>query len=100
MADKCEQKEEPNDDDLSTVGGTARPRATSTQPAAPKAVEDMTPEERARQDTVDIRCLDLCIGMLERCNSVSTPFDLLLIQILCVMLTGTTEQISRLSTKT
>ncbi|EIM89256.1 ARM repeat-containing protein [Stereum hirsutum FP-91666 SS1] len=62
-------KEETNDDDLSTVGGTARPRSTSTQPAAPKAVEDMTPEERARQDAVDIRCLDLCIGMLERCNS-------------------------------
>lgn len=71
FTDHCKQKEEPNDDDLSTIGGTARPRATSSQPAAPKPLEDMTPEERARQDTVDIRCLDLCIGMLERCNSVS-----------------------------
>ena len=39
-----------------------------------KAVEELTPEQKARRDTVDLRCLSLCIGMLERVNSVSTTF--------------------------
>ncbi|KAH9922432.1 nuclear condensing complex subunit [Fomitopsis serialis] len=29
---------------------------------------EMTPEERARADAIDLRCLSLCIGMLERVN--------------------------------
>lgn len=36
-----------------------------------KPVEELTPEQKARRDTVDLRCLSLCIGMLERVNSVS-----------------------------
>lgn len=37
----------------------------------PKSLADMTPGERERADAVDVRCLDLCIGMLERVNGVS-----------------------------
>lgn len=37
----------------------------------PKSVEEMTPEEKERADAMDLRCLSLCIGMLERVNSVS-----------------------------
>jgi len=28
----------------------------------------MTPGEQERADAMDVRCLDLCIGMLERVN--------------------------------
>jgi hypothetical protein len=31
----------------------------------------MTTEEKVRADNIDLRCLSLCIGMLERVNSVS-----------------------------
>jgi hypothetical protein len=31
----------------------------------------MTPGERERAEAMDVRCLDLCIGMLERVNGVS-----------------------------
>lgn len=40
---------------------TARP----TKPA-----EELSPEEKARADAMDLRCLSLCIGMLERVNGV------------------------------
>jgi len=40
----------------------------------------MTPGERERADAMDVRCLDLCIGMLERVNGVS---DLCLLPIVC-----------------
>lgn len=32
--------------------------------------EDMSPEEKRRRDAIDMKCLGLCIGMLERVNSV------------------------------
>jgi hypothetical protein len=35
-----------------------------------KALEDMSPEERIHSDAIDLRCLTLCIAMLERVNSV------------------------------
>ena len=37
----------------------------------PKPESEMTAEERARADEIDLRCLSLCIGMLERVNGVS-----------------------------
>lgn len=36
----------------------------------PKPVTEMSPEEKARADDIDLRCLSLCIGMLERVNGV------------------------------
>lgn len=39
----------------------------------------MTPGERERADAMDVRCLDLCIGMLERVNGVS-DFRLLFVR--------------------
>ncbi|KAF8965273.1 nuclear condensing complex subunit [Flammula alnicola] len=33
------------------------------------SVENMSPEQKARLDVVDLRCLSMCIGMLERVNS-------------------------------
>jgi condensin complex subunit 3 len=44
----------------------ANPSAVS----APKAPKVLTPEEQARTDALDLRCLSLCIGMLERVNGV------------------------------
>jgi condensin complex subunit 3 len=44
--------------------------ATVRNIRAPKPAEEMSPEERARVDAMDLRCLSLCIGMLERVNGV------------------------------
>ncbi|GLB42418.1 putative nuclear condensing complex subunits, C-term domain [Lyophyllum shimeji] len=42
--------------------------ATVRPPRTKKPVEELTPEERKRADGMDLRCLSLCIGMLERVN--------------------------------
>ncbi|KAJ7039564.1 nuclear condensing complex subunit [Mycena alexandri] len=46
--------------------------STSDQSSVPKKPvkprEEMSPEERQRLDEIDLRCLALCIGMLERVN--------------------------------
>ncbi|KIY53262.1 hypothetical protein FISHEDRAFT_33685 [Fistulina hepatica ATCC 64428] len=41
-------------------------RERSRSMRRPKTREDMSPAERARADATDMRCLALCIGMLER----------------------------------
>ncbi|KAJ6577355.1 nuclear condensing complex subunit [Mycena capillaripes] len=41
---------------------------TGAQKKPTRVREDMSPEEQARIDAVDMRCLSLCIGMLERVN--------------------------------
>jgi condensin complex subunit 3 len=46
------------------------PRTVKTVRLEKKKDEDMTPEEIARKDVMDLRCLDLCIGMLERVMGV------------------------------
>lgn len=56
----------------STQGGPRKP---------PKEAKPLSPEEQARSDAVDLRCLSLCIGMLERVNGVSPlscPMDCIL----------------------
>ncbi|KAH8989792.1 nuclear condensing complex subunit [Lactarius hatsudake] len=55
-----------NDDDDTTIDGptTVAPRA----PRGPKSHAETTAVERERADAMDVRCLDLCIGMLERVN--------------------------------
>ncbi len=62
------QNELINDDDETTIDGptTAAPRA----PRRSKSHAEMTAVERERADAMDLRCLDLCIGMLERVNGV------------------------------
>lgn len=57
-----------NDDVDTTIDGstTAAPRAMRE----PKSLMEMTAGERERADAIDVRCLDLCIGMLERVNGV------------------------------
>lgn len=42
--------------------------------AVVKAMESMDPETRARWEDVNLRCLTLCIGMLERVNGVRHDF--------------------------
>ncbi|KAH0826785.1 hypothetical protein J3R83DRAFT_5201 [Lanmaoa asiatica] len=37
-------------------------------PKGPKPPKELNPEEQARADALDLRCLSLCIGMLERVN--------------------------------
>ncbi|KAI5122624.1 hypothetical protein M0805_008713 [Coniferiporia weirii] len=49
------------------VDETPVPTRTPGRPRKPPA--DMTVEEKERADTIDLRCLSLCIGMLERVNS-------------------------------
>ncbi|KAG2090779.1 nuclear condensing complex subunit [Suillus discolor] len=61
-----EALKEPADDGETTFGETPMP--TRTAPKGPKPSENMSSEERARMDTIDLRCLSLCIGMLERVN--------------------------------
>ncbi|KAL5523222.1 YCG1_1 [Sanghuangporus sanghuang] len=65
---------ETDDDDLRqsvdrsmSVDDSPIPARTPGRPRKPPS--DMTPEERERADAVDLRCLSLCIGMLERVNS-------------------------------
>lgn len=57
------------DDGETTFGET--PATVKTVRALPKPVAEMTPEEKAHADAIDLRCLSLCIGMLERVNGVS-----------------------------
>ena len=40
----------------------------------------LSPEQQARADAVDMRCLSLCIGMLERVNGVRQSFLAFLIR--------------------
>ncbi|KII87700.1 hypothetical protein PLICRDRAFT_30295 [Plicaturopsis crispa FD-325 SS-3] len=42
--------------------------ASKASRGSTKPESEMTPEEKARADNVDLRCLSLCIGMLERVN--------------------------------
>ncbi|KAI9061537.1 ARM repeat-containing protein [Trametes sanguinea] len=53
------------DDDATEMGSPRRPVRPSQ---LPKPVAEMTPEEKAHADMIDLRCLALCIGMLERVN--------------------------------
>ncbi|KAJ6460347.1 nuclear condensing complex subunit [Mycena vitilis] len=41
---------------------------TAAPKKPPRVREDMSPEEQSRLDMIDMRCLSLCIGMLERVN--------------------------------
>jgi hypothetical protein len=54
------------DETVTSVGHSTRLRSSQTK----QALEDMSPEERKRSDALDMRCLMLCIAMLERVNSV------------------------------
>ncbi|RDX45406.1 hypothetical protein OH76DRAFT_1420865 [Lentinus brumalis] len=55
------------DESMTEFGSPRKQNPRIPQP--PKPVTEMTPEEKARADAVDLRCLALCIGMLERVNS-------------------------------
>ncbi|KAG1847661.1 nuclear condensing complex subunit [Suillus subalutaceus] len=66
VSDEEESLKEPADDGETNFGETPMP--TRMAPKEPKSSEDMSSEERARMDAIDLRCLSLCIGMLERVN--------------------------------
>ncbi|KAJ7284629.1 nuclear condensing complex subunit [Mycena rebaudengoi] len=58
-------------DDEDDAGATDDPDASfdSEKPKKPvKTRDDLSPEEQVRADKIDLRCLALCIGMLERVN--------------------------------
>ncbi|KAI0634669.1 nuclear condensing complex subunit [Trametes polyzona] len=55
-------------DDTETEMGSPRRPQQRVAAQLPKPVAEMSPEEKARVDAVDLRCLALCIGMLERVN--------------------------------
>lgn len=38
--------------------------------ARAKNVQEMTPDEKREADLIDMRCLTICIGMLERVHGV------------------------------
>jgi len=51
---------------------------TAKHDRPPKKLDaERTPEEIAKAESIDMRCLSLCIGMLERVNGVCTFFSLL-----------------------
>lgn len=54
----------------SQASASAQPKGKINKPAS-----EMTPEGRLRADEMDLRCLDLCIGMLERVNGVCMLFS-------------------------
>ncbi|KAJ3556048.1 hypothetical protein NM688_g2240 [Phlebia brevispora] len=54
------------DDTAASIPET--PMTEKTVRPAQKPEEEKSPEEQARADAVDMRCLSLCIGMLERVN--------------------------------
>lgn len=65
-------KDKDADDDAE--GGDANEDDASLSAAkaakAPKPPKQLGPEEQVRADALDLRCLSLCIGMLERVNGV------------------------------
>ena len=76
---RISQNELINDDIDTTIDGStaAAPRV----PRGPKSLTEMTPGEIERADAMDVRCLDLCIGMLERVNGVSNSCLLIVCQL-------------------
>ncbi|KAL6308311.1 nuclear condensing complex subunit [Sparassis latifolia] len=66
LRDPTDPDDEPINDGETDFGAT--PATVKTVRALPKPNAEMSPEERARADIVDLRCLSLCIGMLERVN--------------------------------
>jgi condensin complex subunit 3 len=71
LRDEAQEGEEGGGGKVAEEGGEddASPSAIAVA-KAPKPPEELTPEEQARADALDLRCLSLCIGMLERVNSV------------------------------
>ncbi|KAG2156923.1 nuclear condensing complex subunit [Suillus bovinus] len=66
VSDEEEVLKEPADDGETNFGETPIPTRTASKGSKPS--EDMSSEEQARMDAIDLRCLSLCIGMLERVN--------------------------------
>ena len=63
------------DGDEDSVTAIPKQATLTTRGGFPKPVAEMTAEEKARADDIDLRCLSLCIGMLERVNGVGVvPF--------------------------
>lgn len=64
-----------------------------------KSREEMTPEERARRDSVDLKCLTLTIATLERVNGVSDSLLIshLLTSHVCIRLWKKTRRWMELS---
>lgn len=63
------EKEVVDDGETTSFGET--PSEAKVAPKGPKQPKERNAEEQARADAVDLRCLSLCIGMLERVNGVS-----------------------------
>ena len=77
------------EDDSESVTSESTATARTTRPA--KLIENMTPEERTRADAMDVRCLSLCIGMLERVMGVCDHLS----EYVTNLLTATHRQIGR-----
>lgn len=58
------------DEDSVTAAAAPKQATLTTRSGFPKPITEMTAEEKARVDNIDLRCLSLCIGMLERVNGV------------------------------
>ncbi|KAF8553549.1 hypothetical protein OG21DRAFT_1220153, partial [Imleria badia] len=76
LRDEAQEGEEGGGGKVAEEGGEddASPSAIAVA-KAPKPPEELTPEEQARADALDLRCLSLCIGMLERVNSGVQTFE-------------------------
>ncbi|KAH7929985.1 ARM repeat-containing protein [Leucogyrophana mollusca] len=67
-ADGEEEAVKESADDAETNFGGTPVAARAAARVEPKPAVELTPDERARADATDLRCLSLCIGMLERVN--------------------------------
>ena len=75
LRDEREGQDEDEDDGDKDGEDDASP-STVKAPKAPKPAKELTPEEQERADELDLRCLSLCIGMLERVNGVRRSLPL------------------------
>ncbi|KAH8101082.1 nuclear condensing complex subunit [Cristinia sonorae] len=62
-----EERDQSGPDDNETNFGET-PATQKTVRALPKPTSELSPEQKARADAIDLKCLSLCIGMLERVN--------------------------------
>ncbi|TDL22782.1 hypothetical protein BD410DRAFT_722164 [Rickenella mellea] len=59
---------DPEGNDNQTAEGSQAESPTRRQKAHTKDLDNMTPAERIQADVVNLRCLNLCIGVLEKVN--------------------------------
>lgn len=64
------------DANVSMATASTHLASQSQQPRLRRPPQEMTAEEKARADVADVRCLNLCVEVLEKVNGVCASFIL------------------------